>query len=173
MQKQPLGKIKIGHLTDLHVDVRADVYEENLKQQRIKPSFNNWNRSFEGNYRHSRRDSDILLLTGDLIDYGRGHWGILQRISWETTAFIMLIATGFFFYYLLASGNTYQKPVYTILGNHDWRLNPYPPFAIAGAPGPRTMIHNHRNYSNEKLNEILRNAHGDGADRKLFILYAY
>ena len=35
----------------------------------------------------------------------------------------------FLFYYLLAAGDRYTQPVYTSLGNHDWRLNPYPPFA--------------------------------------------
>ena len=42
-------------------------------------SYNNWNRSFVRVYDDAKRDSDVVLLTGDLIDYGRGHWGVQAR----------------------------------------------------------------------------------------------
>lgn len=42
----------------------------------------------------------------------------------------------FLFYTLLASKKCYRKPVYTVLGNHDWRIHPYgpisPAYSIAG-----------------------------------------
>jgi hypothetical protein len=56
--------------------------------------------------------------------------------------------------------------VYTSLGNHDWRINPYPPFAIAGAPDPKLLIHDHKNYSTKEQREILALAHGPGVGRK-------
>lgn len=71
--------IKIGHITDSHVCVRANVYEENLKHENKKAQFNNWNKSFVDAYDHAKKDSDLLLFTGDLIDYGRGHWGLTGR----------------------------------------------------------------------------------------------
>lgn len=44
----------------------------------------------------------------------------------------------------------YQRPAYTILGNHDWRLNPYPPFAVAGSPNPRALLHDYAKLNLEK-----------------------
>jgi len=137
------ANLKIGHLTDTHVDVRADVYEENLRFSSgavTYSTYNNWNKNFVNSYTSSKKDSDIILLTGDLIDYGRGHWGLDQRDRLADDSLYQVDRNWFLFNYLLASENAYSVPVYTILGNHDWRLNPYPPFAIAGAPSPRAII---------------------------------
>ena len=62
--------LSIGHVTDTHVDVRADVYEHNLRAAKAKGQFknkadyNNFNRSFSAVDEHAQRDSDVLLLTG-------------------------------------------------------------------------------------------------------------
>jgi Calcineurin-like phosphoesterase len=176
VRRNTAGPLKIGHITDTHVDVRADVYEENLKRSNVaamypgkwRPdSYNNWNRSFVKNYNDAKRDSHILLLTGDLIDYGRGHWGVQGRNSLGDDSYYHEDRNWFLFYYLLASRKAYEQPTYTILGNHDWRLNPYPPFAIAGAPSPKLLINNYENFSDDQQKEILRIAHGPGHDRKL------
>lgn len=166
--------IRIGHLTDTHVDVRADVYQENLKGRTfqnkqkawVHPAYNNWNTSFVRAYTDSKRDSDVLLLTGDLIDYGRGHWGLSAADRLGEDRLYHHDRNWFLFYYLLAAGDAYRQPVYTILGNHDWRLNPYPPFAIAGVPGPETLIHDHTKFVEDELERILQAAHGLGYDRK-------
>ncbi len=59
--------------------------------------------------------------------------------------------------------------MYTILGNHDWRLNPYPPFA-PGAPSPEALVHNYGRFKDPvregSLKEILRCAHGPGHAKK-------
>ena len=52
-------------------------------------------------------------------------------------------------------------PVYTSLGNHDWRLNPFPPFAT-GAPPPSIFVHNHLDFTEDELVQILQAAHGPG-----------
>src|SRR6185436_8229285 len=124
VQRSSKPNIKVGHITDTHVDVRADVYEVNLRQARpnascdpkrvLKPSFNNWNTSFKKTYNSAKGDSDILLLTGDLIDYGRGHWGIEALNQLGEDRLYHSDRNWFLFYYLLASGDAYQKPVYTI-----------------------------------------------------------
>ncbi len=76
--------LTIGHVTDTHVDIRNDAYARNLQRRAAdvrkatnnRPvEFNNWNRAFEAVYNDSRKKSDLILLTGDLIDYGRGHLG--------------------------------------------------------------------------------------------------
>jgi hypothetical protein len=175
VRRNASGLLKIGHLTDTHVDVRADVYEENLKRSNVaamypnrwRPdSYNNWNRSFVNNYSDAKRNSDILLLTGDLIDYGRGHWGVQARDRLGDDSYYHEDRNWFLFYHLLASSDAYQQPTYTILGNHDWRLNPYPPFAIAGAPSPKLLINNYHQFTEKEQADILRKAHGPGYDRK-------
>ena len=75
--------LRIGHLTDIHIDTRADVYEENLKgipesslPKGVIKTYNNWNKNFLKIYDQAKSNSDVLLLTGDLIDYGRGFMGV-------------------------------------------------------------------------------------------------
>ena len=186
--------LNVAHVTDTHVDVRADVYEENLKRapapmswdghqlryRNVPLHYNNFNRSFARTYEDAKADSDIVLLTGDLIDYGRGHIGLVddgryrRRLGEDGT--YHEDRNWFLFYYLLASRSNYSKPVYTALGNHDWRLNPYPPFA-PGAPSPEALVHNFTDFKSTPahrererwLKEIIQIAHGPGHEKK----YAY
>jgi hypothetical protein len=185
VQRGRTGALKIAHVTDAHVHVRADVYEENLNrkgvelEEKIYPSrwmkgsdadrndsnrsYNNWNRSFVAVYKHAQRISDVVLLTGDLIDYGRGHWGLPARDRLGDDSTYHEDRNWFLFYYLLASGDAYQRPVYTILGNHDWRLNPYPPHA-PGARFPEAFINNYTVFSAKERQDIIDLAHGPGFD---------
>jgi Calcineurin-like phosphoesterase len=164
--------LQIGHVTDTHVDVRADVYEANLKAAGKIPgvSFNNYNTDFVAIYGEAREQSDVVLLTGDLIDYGRGHvgasfGGMYQNALARNDAY-HYDRNWFLFYYLLASGGNYTKPAYTILGNHDWRLNPYPPFA-PGAPEPESLFHDAKDYNHQDYwKDVIKVAHGPGHERK-------
>jgi V8-like Glu-specific endopeptidase len=195
--------LKVGQLTDLHVDVRNDVYEENVKareyqlkakaakqmlssdeQAQLKTQlntlalFNNWNKSVVALYNDAKQDANAILLTGDLIDYGRAHWGQDAGPHLQDNDLYTADRDWFLFSYLLSSGAAYTKPVYTILGNHDWRNNPYPPFAI-GAPSSENFFFKERPWKatvekekkcrkleGERANEALRAAHGDGHKRK-------
>jgi len=191
--------LKVGHLTDLHVDVRNDVYEENVKareyQLKAKAAkqalssdeqaqlntlalFNNWNTSVVALYNDAKLDANAILLTGDLIDYGRAHWGQDAGPHLQDNDLYTVDRNWFLFSYLLSSGAAYTKPVYTILGNHDWRINPYPPFAI-GAPSSNNFFYKERpwkgtveaekelrEWAGQRANEALRAAHGDGHARK-------
>lgn len=159
-------RLRVGHLTDIHVSVRAGVYEQNLLRARSKVAYNNWNTSFAKGYEGAKGDSDIILLTGDLIDYGRGHWGREAIGSLEQDRLYHEDRNWFLLYDLLASGDAYRVPVYTSLGNHDWRINPYPPFAVAGAPEPKLFLHDHARYPKEDQRSILALAHGPGYGRK-------
>jgi 3',5'-cyclic AMP phosphodiesterase CpdA len=178
--KRQSGPLNIAHVTDTHVDVRPDVYEENLRREGKLAglSFNNYNKDFIEIYREAKQPpgaqpSDVILLTGDLIDYGRGHVGLSFNASYRKT----LGQDGayhpdrnwFLFYYLLASGKNYTCPVYTILGNHDWRFTPYPPFA-PGAPDPESLFHDAKDFKQGKRwKDLIEVAHGPGHDRG----YAY
>jgi predicted MPP superfamily phosphohydrolase len=155
---------RIAHVTDLHVDVRWDVFEQNLAP--VAPAslqFNNCNRSSGQIYAAARKDADIVLMTGDLIDYGRGHVGVTASTKLGENRYYHRDRNWFLFYDFLASGKRYTRPVYTSLGNHDWRLNPYPPFA-PGAPDLREIVHNFAAYSEKQLKEWVSRAHGANHD---------
>ena len=170
--------IRIGHVTDTHISVRSDVFERNLAGWRLPGNanqiqFNNWNKSFESVYGPAKAHSDIVLLTGDLIDYGRGHIG--QSNSGQDLGLDENYhedRNWFLFYYLLAGNDPFNRagrytvPVYTTLGNHDWRLNPYPPFA-PGSEDPEAFIHNYDKFDGTKERPaIMRKAHGPGWERE-------
>jgi hypothetical protein len=162
--------LNIGHVTDTHVDVRVDVYEENIiaakARGKIDPNkgdYNNFNRSFVSVYNEAKQ-SDVVLITGDLIDYGRGHWGLERAGQLQDNGAYHTDRNWFLFYYLLASEKAYTRPAYTILGNHDWRLNPYPPFS-PGATKPNEMLHDHARIGSSEQKKILAAAHGDGSAR--------
>ncbi len=165
------GPLRICHITDTHVHVRADVYEANLSAagKLSGVSYNNFNRSFAEIYGEGKQQSDMLLITGDLIDYGRGHVGLAfggrYRNALGQDDAYHADRNWILFYYLLASGQNYTRPTYTILGNHDWRLNPYPPFA-PGAPDAGAFIHNAGSFSDGQLTELMKVAHGPGHERK-------
>lgn len=179
------GSLRIAHLTDTHFDVRNDVYEHNLlhagrpmsvvgnqlRYERMPLQFNNWNSSAAALYEDAKQNSDAILLTGDLIDYGRGHIGLVNggrhRHELGVDSAYHSDRNWFLFYYLLASGPRYRRPVYTILGNHDWRLNPYGPFVIKGAPEPLAFVNNPWDFTSTQLEHILRIAHGPGHETKL------
>lgn len=170
VQRRPSAVLRVGQLTDLHVDVRADVYEENLKLSGGAVAYNNyrnWNQNFVATYNHAKQDSDVLFLTGDLIDYGRGHCGVEFRQFLGQDNCYHPDRNWFLFYYLLASRDAYRRPAYTILGNHDWRLNPYPPFALAGAPDPATLFPDAVGFSRAEQKSALFKAHGPGHERKV------
>lgn len=158
--------LRIGHVTDTHVDVRADVYEHNIAAAKRRGDikngvFNNFNKSFEAVYAKAAENSDLLLITGDLIDYGRGHWGIYRANQLKDDNSYHRDRNWFYFYYLLAAGQRYTKPAYTILGNHDWRLNPYPPFS-PGATKPFELLHDHAQLPAAEQKTIIQAAHGAG-----------
>jgi hypothetical protein len=156
--------LRVGHITDTHVSVRADLYGNNLRKAGIRASYNNWNVSTSNVYAGAAGDSDIILWTGDLIDYGRGHWGRGSGQDLHKDELYHVDRNWFLFHDLLASGDAYRVPVYTILGNHDWRINPYPPFTKVGAPGPRLLIHDHSRFPVADQKKILETAHGQGFD---------
>lgn len=191
--------LKVGQLTDLHVDVRNDVYEEKVKakeyQLKAKAAkqmlsndeqallttlglFNNWNKSVLALYNDAKRDANAILLTGDLIDYGRAHWGQDAGAHLQDDDLYTADRSWFLLSYLMSSGGAYTKPVFTTLGNHDWRINPYPPFAV-GAPNSKNFFYKERPYKatveaekelraweTKHADEAVRAAHGDGHKRK-------
>jgi predicted MPP superfamily phosphohydrolase len=131
--RPPRDKIQYAHMTDVHCDTRHEVYAKNLAGQPAARHFNNWNETFLELYQQAQK-SDAILITGDLIEYGRGH--IERSFPLEEDGAYWRDRNWFVFYERLASGEEkYVAPVFTTLGNHDWRINPYGPDA-EGAPAP-------------------------------------
>jgi len=132
-------ELKIAQLADSHVCTRYDVFQEvidkALKEDPkngigygyVKGQYNNYNRQTEFGIEQACKVCDVLVFLGDLIDYGRGHSGKPETVR-EDWAF-QLDRNWFLFYKLLASQDNYKKPIYTVLGNHDWRLHPYGPIS--------------------------------------------
>jgi calcineurin-like phosphoesterase family protein len=168
VERRPSPGLKIGHMTDIHVDVRANVYEMNLSSNKTASShYNNWNRNFVECYNKAKCGSNIILLTGDLIDYGRGYYGLEDRKGLGNNGLYLEDRNWFLFYYLLTAENAYTVPVYTTLGNHDWRLNPYPPFAIAGSPEMGSLFSEAKGFTSNEQKNALKQAHDYGHDRYL------
>jgi len=167
VMKKPPRPLRIAHVTDLHVDVRWDILEDKLKSVAPQMQFNNCNRSSLAIYADATRDGkvDVVLMTGDLIDYGRGHRGLAGGGKLGQNEDYVRDRNWFLFQELLASGDRYTRPVYTSLGNHDWRVNPYPLFA-PGAPNPRELVHNFAAFKEKQLAEWIRKSHGDNHDAK-------
>ena len=154
--------LEIGHITDTHVDVRADVYEENLRRANLAArypgrwtpeSYNNWNRSFVRNYDDAKQNSDVILLTGDLIDYGRGHWGVQGRDRLGDDRYYHEDRNWFLFYYLLASGDAYSSPptrssATTTGGSIHIRRSP-----SRARQSPKLLINNYGKFSTEEQND--------------------
>lgn len=127
----------IAHITDIHTSTRWELYKRVAKKPslNIPPgAYNDYNERFEeimkdvGNGSNSGK-VDIAIITGDLIDYNRGHRVNFRNNDTHDNNRDLLRDYIFnrnwvLFYELLL--NNYQKPVFTLLGNHDYFLNPYP-----------------------------------------------
>jgi len=90
--------------------------------------FNNPNRNFEEALKKANENSevDIIIISGDLIDYNLGYCGDVKN---KQAYFNHGIKSYYYnynwplFYEILLKN--YEKPVFTILGNHDYRFGPY------------------------------------------------
>ena len=142
--------LNIAHISDTHVSRRWDAMgywakKRDEEARRIKDSsfkskcfpdggktpwsdFNNPNRNFEEALKKANENSevDIIIISGDLIDYNLGYCGDVKD---KEKYFNHGIESYYYnynwplFYEILLKN--YEKPVFTILGNHDYRLAPY------------------------------------------------
>ncbi len=135
--------LNIAHISDTHVSRRwnamahwANEYSEGKLQIQVNKkdcsieaknwaNFNNPNRRFEEALQKANENSnvDIIIITGDLIDYNRGYYGNKDSYFKHGVESYYKNYNWILFYELLLKN--YNKPVFTILGNHDYRLNPY------------------------------------------------
>jgi hypothetical protein len=147
--------LNVGHLTDLHVSTLWDFIDKKLYPNAprdhmdpvqgrtaagsaafpaIAERYNNPNLNMRSLTRQlnartmsdQARFVDLILYTGDLIDFNRGFnhnpehdpdRDYVYNLNWLR------------FYELLLLD--YERPTFTALGNHDWHVNPYPPIIKA------------------------------------------
>lgn len=160
------------HATDIHVSKRVDTFKSRLMQAWEKErdpnfkkereqlwegiqAFNNWNDRFRdliryANRLHERGQLDGIIATGDLVDYlfeegedqqGGGNFAffrnlILGRSPYPDSS---------------QQQEELQVPIFTTLGNHDYRPNPYPLLMDLEIGG--VGMHTLRQYGNFNLTE--------------------
>ena len=121
------------HVSDLHVATRNDQIYDTILESKANErerddfkkryvNFNDHLRSLitQANQLAAENKLDLILMTGDLIDYINPSLGESSRTNWRSFHDIL---TG------CATTETRSKalrvPVFTVLGNHDFRLNHY------------------------------------------------
>jgi 3',5'-cyclic AMP phosphodiesterase CpdA len=129
--------LNIAHISDSHLAARMCLLEDrwNANAEQVwrtstltdeKPGeFSNFVTQFTHILKTINKDKkiDVIIHTGDILDYNRGFYNVtgendLSRDYYFNRNWLL-------FYEILY--HHYEKPVFTILGNHDYRLNPYAP----------------------------------------------
>ncbi len=129
-------ELQFIHLTDLHLALRNDIYQEYLQNLAANESggetpFNNFNENLrlfirKANDMADKGDLDFVLILGDLIDFLQQ--GYCDQEGCCPNNFDV------FSNIILGSGNETKRrfanpglkvPIFTSTGNHDWRFFPY------------------------------------------------
>jgi Calcineurin-like phosphoesterase len=131
----------IAHITDVHVARRIDGFRSRLQQvgrASAAALLVNWNDRFRdfikyANKLHDKGLLDVIICTGDLVDYAYEDNEIIKESSpWLTAGDGNML----FFKRLLQGlepgpapeahqNEELRVPIYTTLGNHDYRAFPY------------------------------------------------
>lgn len=131
--------LRFIHLTDLHVALRNDLYEADLRDtvwypdphQAADTHFNNFNENLRRFIRYANQQADegnldFVMITGDLVDFV--HHGLNERDDYGNNNFQV------FRNLILGTGDEVRRPqpnpglkvpIFTSTGNHDWRFFPY------------------------------------------------
>ena len=134
--RPPRREVRFIHLTDLHVAERNDLMAQEVNST-VNPIGNaaparllNFNDRLREFIKHANALADagrldFVLALGDLVDFV--HHGFTESRcgdnNWRVWVDIVTGGSG-----ESARGNTgLRVPMFTTLGNHDWRLFPYPP----------------------------------------------
>ncbi len=165
------NKLNIGHVTDIHMDSRMDLYAQSEASvievdENCPPEFDDIERTVNNKTFHNPikkmiasfnnvftdvseqiffEGADILIVTGDLVDYNRGihtaqtHKKEAVKISkvWDdldSDAAYQKDRNWFTFYErLLDLYDTQKKPIFTMLGNHEAVKHGMAPWPLWGA----------------------------------------
>lgn len=124
----------IAHITDIHSSRRVEKYRAQLRKAGVPAAdlalFNNWNDSFRefirfANKQHAAGQLDAIMATGDLVDYvhevgdhphGPGNFEFFENLVRGTAQSPDPESP---------SAEPLRVPIFTSLGNHDYRAWPY------------------------------------------------
>jgi len=134
-------RLRFIHLTDLHVALRNDLYEADLRdtvwfrdsQQARRSSFNNFNQNLRRFIRYAngladRGDLDFVLVLGDLVDFLHHGFSDREDLGDNNLRVFRDLILGAGHEREQPQPNTGLKvPIFTNAGNHDWRPFPYDP----------------------------------------------
>jgi hypothetical protein len=114
--------LNIATLADTHLAMRWYEYYLKASKKGIA-GFCNYNKVFvEIMDKTKSDDTHITFILGDLIDYNRGFDG---KSDFRNIDKYVENRNWLLFYHLLLEN--YPQPIFTVLGNHDYRINPYQP----------------------------------------------
>ncbi|SCY20874.1 metallophosphoesterase [Desulfoluna spongiiphila] len=168
-------RLDIGHITDIHLDTRMELYSKSVasvievsencqvrieggkravsNQEFYKPlkdAVANFNELFLNISGKLLDKADVLVITGDLIDYNKGiHtdqtfkekdkkpsevWAELKANLFKSDNKNHFDDRNWFLFYklLLELYKYYEKPVFTTLGNHDYVKHAMAPWPLFG-----------------------------------------
>ena len=131
--------LRFIHLTDLHVALRNDLFNDNMQENITYPAspdpsknqFNNFNGNLRLFIRHAnelanRGELDFVLILGDLVDFLRRGFNEREDYGHNNLRIFRDL--------ILGRGNEVHRsppnpglkvPIFTSTGNHDWRFFPY------------------------------------------------
>jgi hypothetical protein len=139
---------KFIHATDLHISRRADRFRKFFSDRSMTDAVNNFN-NFNDNFRqfihyanqlHSQGNLDFVMITGDLVDYVFEEGG-----KWyhnDNFVYFENIVRGLTGKPDQVQDQELRVPIFTNLGNHDYRTRPYYPLFTVDIQWPasnRTM----------------------------------
>jgi len=118
------------HITDLHISQRNDQFRRKLQEHGLEDAAQNY-ANFQDNLRdfiryanrlHAQGLADLVMATGDLVDYvAEANDGL----PGENFARLRRILLGAGLNHGDAPGEALRIPIYMTFGNHDYRVNPY------------------------------------------------
>lgn len=122
--------------SDSHIAWRNDFIKPTIQKaigKKAAPAFINFNDNFrqfihDANELHRNGKADLILLTGDLVDYTTINRKFVSGTGIPADNFVLLrnLLIGWRSCSGMIIGEELELPMYTMLGNHDYRPEEYP-----------------------------------------------
>jgi len=168
------------HATDIHVARRIDGFRTKLKNAKKKynrtdlengiEKINNWNDRFRdliryANKLHEQGLLDGIIATGDIVDYlfeerdnkfGGGNFEFFKKLVLGKVKYPHKEATV----------EELKVPIFTTLGNHDYRINPYKLLAELSVFWGVINLKTIKQFDNYNINETEARAIQDGRPKE-------